>query len=82
MGRTFESPPSCVAPMGEWNEKKEVCMSFTEGPWRVAPAAELYIVDERVKDLLIVSPAYIPVACCQEFVGGSRDLVDMKPMQP
>lgn len=53
-------------------------MSFTEGPWRVAPAAELYIVDERVKDLLIVSPAYIPVACCQQFVGGSRDLVDMK----
>jgi hypothetical protein len=53
-------------------------MSFTEGPWQVTPAAEIHIAEEGDKDLLIVSPAYIPVACCHELVGRSRDLVDMK----
>jgi hypothetical protein len=66
------------SPEGRSELKQEVCMSFTEGPWQVIPAAEIHITEEVGKDLLIVSPAYIPVACCHELVGRSRDLVDMK----
>jgi hypothetical protein len=53
-------------------------MGITQGPWRVAPASEIYIVDGRVNDLLILAPPFIPVACCHELVGSYRDLIDMK----
>lgn len=53
-------------------------MGITQGPWRVAPASEIYIVDGRVNDLLILAPELIPVACCHELAGSYRDLIDMK----
>lgn len=53
-------------------------MGITQGPWRVAPASEIYIVNGRVNDLLIIAPPFIPVACCHELVGSYRNLIDMK----
>jgi hypothetical protein len=53
-------------------------MGITNGPWRVAPATEIYIVDKQDKDLFIIAPPFIPVACCRGPGDSYRDLIDAK----
>jgi len=53
-------------------------MTITKGPWRVAPASEIYIVDEQDQNLLILAPPFIPVAICRGSDGSCSDLIDTK----
>lgn len=65
-------------PTGLRHELWEIEMAITKGPWRVAPASEIYIVDEQDKDVFIIAPPFIPVAICRGPRGNCRDLIDTK----